>query len=98
MVSGKDKYVTTLCHKFDSQLSSDNLKDVLFFNDLSNNGSNELSDIKNYIQRQNGYDTINEYIIPQDGLCFSQLIKLFTSIMNEKQTSTVPSKKFIRNK
>jgi len=99
MVSGRDQYVTTLCHKFDSQLTSDNLKDVLFFNDLSSTGSNELVNIKNYIEKQYSYETSNEYIIQKDGLCFTQLIKLFNTIINDKQPSTtVVSKKFIRNK
>jgi hypothetical protein len=81
-------------------LTPENIKDIQFFNELSNNGSYELMNIKNYVQKQHSYEANNEYLVQKDGLSFTQLVKLFKTIINDKQTSTTTtsSKKFIRNK
>jgi len=99
-ISGKDENVTTLCHKFDTILTPENIKDIQFFNELCNNGSDELMNIKNYVQKQNSYEANDEYLVQKDGLSFTQLVKLFKTIINDKQTSTTTSssKKFVRNK
>lgn len=105
MVSGRDENITTICHKFDTLLTPDNLRDIRFFNDLANNGSNELVQLKYYIQKSCGFSTNSEYIVQKDGLPFTQLVNLVSTIIQSSTLSSISSsstssssKKFVRNK
>lgn len=103
MVSGKDENINTVCHKFNTLLTPQNIKDICFFNNLANNGSNELVQLKHYIQKSYGYSPDTEYFIQKDGLPFTQLIQLISTIIQSSTLSSISStssssKKFIRNK